>query len=270
MRTPTFVSMTTLPSRIDRIRPTIESVLHGSHVPDKVLIAIPPFSQREQRVYVLPAFLEEFGPSVEVVRCGQDWGPGTKLLGSLDALPEKSYLVIVDDDVIYKPSFLSGIIAAQSADHAASFSYYVYRTGGLWVGQGVDGFSFWKPNLAGITDFARAHIADTPYRLHDDLWISYYLATKGVQVKRVSSPNGSLVYELNIDERSLQDLSGAEWRERLERNGLRHLLRTRTMPLASRWHLAALNLAAGVTGLFMRALRKAQRIGAFRVLGKKV
>ena len=105
MRTPTFVSMTTLPSRIDRIRPTIESLLGGSHVPDKVLIALPSFSQREQRDYVVPAFLDEFGPSVEVVHCGQDWGPGTKLLGSLDALPEKSYLVLADDDVIYKPSF---------------------------------------------------------------------------------------------------------------------------------------------------------------------
>jgi hypothetical protein len=94
-------------------------------------------------------------------------GPRKKLLGSLDPLPEKSYLVLADDD------------AAQSADHAASFSYYVYRTAGLWVGQGCEGFSFWKPNLAGITDFARVHIAGTPYRLHDDLWISYFFATKG-------------------------------------------------------------------------------------------
>ena len=268
MRTPTFVSMTTLPSRIDRIRPTIESLLGGSHVPDKVLIALPSFSQREQRDYVVPAFFDEFGPSVEVVRCSQDWGPGTKLLGSLDALPEKSYLVLADDDVIYKPSFLSGLIAAQSADHAASFSYYVYRTGGLWVGQGVDGFSFWKPNLAGITDFARVHIADTPYRLHDDLWISYYLATKGVQIKRVSPPDGSLIYEKSIDDSSLQNLSGAQWRERLERDGLRHMLRTKTMPLASRWRLAVLNVTAGATSLFMRAFRKAQRT-ALRLLGKK-
>ena len=77
MRTRTFVSMTTLSSRIDRIRPTIESLLGGSHVPDKVLIALPSFSQREQRDYVVPAFLDEFGPSVEVMRCSQDWGPGT-------------------------------------------------------------------------------------------------------------------------------------------------------------------------------------------------
>ncbi len=259
MRTPTFVSMTTLPSRIDRIRPTIESLLGGSHVPEKVLIAIPPFSQREQRDYVLPAFLDEFGPSVEVVRCGQDWGPGTKLLGSLDALPEKSYLVLADDDVIYKPSFLTGLIAAQSADHAASFSYYVYRTGGLSIGQGCDGFSFWKPNLAGINDFARAHVVETPYRLHDDLWISYYLATKGVRVKMIPPPDGSLIYEKNIDDASLQHLSGAQWRERLQRKGLRHLLRTGTMPFATRWRHYALTVADHATSLWMRAFRKAQR-----------
>ena len=256
MGTPTFVSITTLPSRIDRIRPTIESLLGGSHVPDRVLIAIPPFSQREQRDYVVPAFLGEFGPSVEVVRCGQDWGPGTKLLGSLDALPEKSYLVVADDDVIYKSSFLSVLIAAQSADHSASFSYYVYRTGGLWVGQGCDGFSFWKPNLAGITDFARAHIAGTSYRLHDDLWISYYLATKGVQVKMIAPPDGSLIYEKNIDDSSLQNLSGEQWRERLQRQGLRHLLRTGTMPLATRWRLYALTVADHATSLCMRQSEK--------------
>jgi hypothetical protein len=269
MGTPTFVSMTTLPSRIDRIRPTIESLLSGSHVPDKVLLAIPPFSQREKRAYVLPAFLAEFRPSVEVVHCRQDWGPGTKLLGSLDALPEQSYLVLADDDVIYKPSFLSGLIAAQSADHTASFSYYVYRSGGLWIGQGCDGLSFWKPNLDGIADFARAHIAETPYRLHDDLWISYYLATKGVQVKMLSPPNGTLIYEQHIADSSLRHLSGTQWRERLERDGLRHLLRTRTIPLASRCRLAALNVAAGATSLGMRTVRKALRT-ALRLPGKKV
>jgi hypothetical protein len=106
-------------------------------------------------------------------------------------------------------------------------------------------------------DFARAHIADTPYRLHDDLWISYYLATKRVQIEMISPSDGSLIYEKSIDDSSLQDLSGAQWRERLERDGLRHLLRTRTMPLVSRWRLAVLNLTAGATSLFVRALRKA-------------
>jgi hypothetical protein len=251
--------MTTLPSWIDRIRPTIESLLSGSCVPDKVLIAIPSFSKREQRDYVVPGFLGDFAPSVEVVHCSQDCGPGTKLLGCLDALPEKCYLVLADDDVIYKRSFLAGLMAAQRADHAASFSYYVYRTGGLWVGQGVDGFSFWTPNLAGITGFACAHIVDTRYRLHDDLWISYYLATKGVQIGRVSPPDGSLIYENSINDCSLQDLGGAQWRERLERDGLRHMLRTKTMPLASRRRLAVLNVTAGATSLWLRAVRKTQR-----------
>lgn len=190
----------------------------------------------------------------------------SSLLGSLDALPEKSYPVLADDDVIYKPSFLSWLIAAQSVDHAASFSYYVYRTGGLSVGQGCDGFSFWKPNLACITDLARAHVAETAYRLHDELSISYCLATKGVRVKMIPPPDGSLIYEKNIDASSLQHLSGAQWRERLQRQGLRHLLRTGTMPFATRWRLYALTVAAQATNLRMWAFRKAQR-AAFRLLG---
>ena len=218
---------------------------------------------------MVPAFLDEFGPRVEVVRCGHDWGPGTKLLGSLDALPEESYLVLADDDVIYKPSFLSGLIAAQIADHAASFSYYVHFTGGLPVGQGCDGFSFWKPNLAGITDFARAHIAETPYRLHDDLWISYYLATKGVLVKMIPPPDGSFIYEQNFDDNSsLKHLSGAQGRGRLQRDGLWHLLRTGTMPLASRWRIYALSVREEATSLCERSVRKAQRI-ALRLLVNK-
>jgi hypothetical protein len=89
-----------------------------------------------------------------------------------------------------------------------------------------------------------------------------------VQIKRVLPPDGSLIYEKSIDDSSLQNQSGAQWRERLERDGLRHMLRTKTMPLASRWRLAILNVTAGATSLWLRAFRKAQR-SALQLLGRK-
>ena len=56
---PVIVSITSLPSRLARIRPCLESLLGGSRVPDKILLALSPFSAREHAPYVLPDFLKD-------------------------------------------------------------------------------------------------------------------------------------------------------------------------------------------------------------------
>ena len=221
-----IVSITSLPSRIGGIRPCLESLLAGALVPDKILIPLPLRSLREDSTYTLPEFLSapEFATSVEVVRVQQDWGPGTKLLGAIHGLTQPCYLVIADDDVAYKPSFLKGLISAQSADHAASFSYHVYPWRGLNIGQGCDGFSFWSPNLARIEPFFRKCVDGTNLRFHDDLWISFYLASRGIAVRRAEAPAG-LIYEPLYETQGLASATGEMSRRRLSTEGLRQMIR---------------------------------------------
>lgn len=241
---PVIVSITSLPSRISRIRPCLESLLSGTLVPDKILLPLPKWSDRERAPYVLPDFLKDndfAGRIVEVVDAARDWGPGTKLLGALTSIPDSCHLVVADDDVRYKPNFLDGIVSAQRRDNDTSFSYYTYNLDGLTIGQGCDGFSFYSPNLDRILPFAEKHVMGTKLFFHDDFWISFFLATKGISVEAVGgSDNGSLIYNDEfIDGGSLRFLDGSFLRDPIQREGMDRLLRDADMPASRRARLLA-------------------------------
>ncbi len=186
-RIPVMVGITTLPSRIAFMRPGLESLLNGNLAPDGILVSVPQVSVRENTAYVIPEFFQELSRTVEIVRTEQDYGSGTKLLGMLGKITQPSYIVLADDDVTYKRFFLRRLVEHQRLDHHASFSFFTYSMAGLPVGQGVDGFSFWSPNLEGIFDFYKNHIAGTDLMFHDDLWISFFLMSRGISIKSLRS-----------------------------------------------------------------------------------
>ena len=102
---PVVIGMTTLPSRISRIRPSLKSLLEGDLRPDKIIVSFPEVSIREKSTYYIPDFLldRDFcGNVIELSRSSLDFGPGNKLLGALEAHPTDCYLVVADDDVRYR------------------------------------------------------------------------------------------------------------------------------------------------------------------------
>jgi hypothetical protein len=240
---PIVISITSLPSRIGRIRPCLESLLSGSVRPDKILIPLPAYSVRQGCTYSLPDFLrsDDFcNQIIEIVPVDRDWGPGTKLIGALNAIPPACYLVLADDDVQYRRNFIEGIINAQMRDHSASYSYYTYRAGGLTVGQGCDGFSFWSPNVFDVTSFAKKHVYETNLFFHDDFWISFYLASKGIRIKSLNAlvDGTCTIYEMeNGNEDSLRFLDGPLSRDFLQRKYLKRLLREVDMPVRRRFKM---------------------------------
>jgi hypothetical protein len=230
-------------------------------MPDKIMLVLPEFSLREQAAYEVPEFLED-DPSfrrgvIEVLRTDRDWGPGTKLLGAVRALHGDSVLVIADDDVAYKPSFLAELYAAQRQEHDASFSFHTYRSNGLTIGQGCDGFSFWLPNLVGIATFAERHVAGTDLFFHDDLWISFFLKLHGIAVKSLAHRlAGGLIYDRLHNINSLNQLDGPLRRRHLDREGTKRLLREVSMPAAKRLRLQAERVYDRYVGRQFRKLRR--------------
>lgn len=77
-----IVSLSTVPDRIDNLRPTIESLLKQTRPPDEIVLAIPEFSIREQRPYVVPKYISRL-PHVRILRCRDDWGPATKFIPAI-------------------------------------------------------------------------------------------------------------------------------------------------------------------------------------------
>jgi len=102
------VTLTTLPSRIDRIDLTLKSLLRQTLRPKTIRLNVPAVSRREGRAYRVPERLLRL-QSITIVRV-DDYGPATKLIPSLrDAAPDQR-LLVVDDDRIYQPYLIEQLM----------------------------------------------------------------------------------------------------------------------------------------------------------------
>lgn len=99
-----IVSLSTLPDRIARIEPTLRCLLNQTRPPDEIVLAIPPFSLRQARAYIIPEALAAI-PRLQILHCERDWGPATKFIPAIQrelaAGRNKTLVMVLDDDRIY-------------------------------------------------------------------------------------------------------------------------------------------------------------------------
>jgi glycosyl transferase family 2 len=99
-----IASLSTVPDRINNLTPTIRSLLKQTRPPDEIVLAIPEFSVREQRPYVVPKYISRL-PRVRILRSREDWGPATKFIAAIQdelaAGRENTLIMVVDDDRLY-------------------------------------------------------------------------------------------------------------------------------------------------------------------------
>ena len=170
-----YVSITTIPQRIKNLGKSIESLLKQTRKPDKIFINIPFKYKRFNEVIndeQIPKFDDNY---VEINRC-EDYGPGTKLLGSLSKLKKNSLIILADDDNIYEDYMIEKFHYYYSLEPDNAYSFYVHPLGNFGIGQGADGFAINTNHLNGIEDFYNTIVKN--YKelfLYDDLWISYFL-----------------------------------------------------------------------------------------------
>ena len=114
-----FISFTTIPSRINNLKPIVDSLINQTKKVDKILLNIPDYSIRFKQKYEIPEFLktDKYKKHVEVVNC-KDYGPGTKLLGCstyFEKFKSKDnvYLIIIDDDRIVKNNLVENLYKNQ-------------------------------------------------------------------------------------------------------------------------------------------------------------
>ena len=118
-RADVIVTLSTIPSRIALMEPTIKSLLRQTLSPRQIVINVPEFSLREKTVYSIPPFLEALR-SVTINHC-VDRGPATKFLPVINESNPDQAIVVVDDDRIYPPRLVEELWQAASADPDAAF-----------------------------------------------------------------------------------------------------------------------------------------------------
>ncbi|HSX21138.1 MAG TPA: hypothetical protein VLG38_08475 [Gammaproteobacteria bacterium] len=197
------VSLTTTPYRVHSMRAVINFIL-AENIPLKALyVNIPYVFKRDNIEYVIPEYLLN-DKRITVLR-PNDYGPGTKLLGTLEQakLPPDAILITVDDDIIYPKNILLYLAykAKRNPNYAIGLSgmnpHYnrkgqiitdsLYGIGLKAVKRNnafvaiLEGFGSiaYRPKFFDASIFALEN-APRECRNSDDLYISFYLAKRNV------------------------------------------------------------------------------------------
>jgi len=169
-----YISLSTIPDRLNTINQSIESLINQTVKPDKIFVNIP-YEYKRFKEKVSEKDIPAFPDIVEVTRC-EDCGPGTKLLGSLNKVKKDSLLILADDDQIYENYMIETFEKFYKKDPNNAYSFYVHPLGKFGIGQGADGFAINSNSIENIDLFYQKIVKDNyELFLYDDLWISFFL-----------------------------------------------------------------------------------------------
>ena len=215
-----IASMTTLPSRIDRIHLALESVIAQTVPIEHIEVNVPYVCVRTNEPYVLPKWLEDMG-RVKIFRT-DDYGPITKVAPTLlrHKDEQQTYIWSVDDDFAYPPNQLEMLCRC----HRSSEYRILSRHGGTFDADGNVNFNFGEMEISMFEGFGTVlyppacigedfleYVQKTSKNLdcrkNDDVVLSLYFTSRGVRIylcNRPSEtepfyPSGSLPYSLEKD-----------------------------------------------------------------------
>ena len=191
------ISMTTIPSRINRLKPTITSLLDSSKRVDKIYLNIPKISCKGV-LYHIPNWLKSL-KNIEINYIEKDFGPATKLIPILRKENKKTIIIVIDDDVIYgtkmvenyiKTFYLRGKKEAltifgsniENGEICEEWPGFVSYRGGTYVSilKGHDSFLV-TPEMFSSNVF-NFDIAPKECFWVDDIWFSGWLKYNNVKI----------------------------------------------------------------------------------------
>ena len=186
-------TMTTIPSRIDLIRPVIDSVLAQTVPIQHIELNIPYHCIRTDETYHLPGWLESMD-RVQIFRT-EDYGPITKVAPTLLRYQHdpETYIWSVDDDIAYPSDHLEQLCRA----HDPTKPRILTRYGGMFQADGTAQFFFGEREVTTFVGFGgvlyppgcigedfRKYLsvtsANADCRKNDDVVLSMYFNACGV------------------------------------------------------------------------------------------
>lgn len=220
-------SLTTIPAKFDNLYLTIDSLLNQTIKATKIIINIPKqyslrFNSSIEKDKI-DKFIEKYSNNEVIINLlNNDYGPGTKLLGLfenniINFNMENTYIILVDDDNIYKEDMIENFINYKKVNINCEIgSYYCYPLMDIIIGQGADGY-FIKLNH--LNDFIKYYDVIKNYdyiNYHDDFFISYFFYLKKVNINFIQYK--SRIWESHNSIESLCDIKGKYKRENLHKN----------------------------------------------------
>ena len=197
--------MTTIPSRIKNIDEVILNIRNQTVKPNKIYLNIPHKYKRFPNEFIDEVDIENLkNKDVEITRC-QDFGPGTKIMGSVEKIKKYDCVIILDDDHIYDKHIIEIFLEAYRKERI-NYSFYLNKIFDIKMGQCADGFLINTNLLNGIEKFYDKYVKHNKNMFHDDdLWLAIYLQKeKKSKIKNLMSTffyktKKNIVYKQNLN-----------------------------------------------------------------------
>lgn len=226
-----ILSLTTIPSKFDKVHVVIDSLLKQTLKPSKIVINIPKvynfrFDSKSIPRKDIDKLRERYSENDIMINImDKDYGPVSKLMGlfnNFDKLnlreeeKEKTFIVLVDDDHMYKPYMLKYFDDNLKRNKGIEVaSYWIIDYKHVTIGQGADGFFMKYNTLSKFRDYYNI-IKDLDYvHYHDDFLISYYFLLRKQKVHYIKAPNNRPVYDIFNQIDGLKELNGKYSRDNL-------------------------------------------------------
>ncbi len=211
-----IASLSTVPDRINNLRPTIRSLLKQTRPPDEIVLAIPEFSVRERRPYVVPKYISHLA-RVRVLRCREDWGPATKFIAAIQdelaAGRENTLIMVVDDDRVYPRNALEAYLyySEQLPNAALCFRGAAMPSSFDWDdAKMIHAKDLREPRPVAVITGCGSYFVQSLWDYSgapsvafyiDDIWISAWLSRRGV--KRYVVPASAMMRSVRRQRRTV-------------------------------------------------------------------
>jgi hypothetical protein len=203
MNTNFCVTLTTIPSRLENLHKTIDSINKQTLKPNKIFLNVPIKYYRFPGLTISNNELKKFESElVKINRC-DDFGPATKIMGGLNDVLKFDCGIIIDDDHIYNDKMCE-IFIREFEKERNNYSYYIQKIFNIDMAQCADGFLINCEYLNEVNKFYNLYVKKNKNLfLDDDLWLSIYLQiikkTKIVNlIDRFTKETGEdLVYDIH-------------------------------------------------------------------------
>ena len=208
-----IISLTTIPTRINKLEPVLDSLINQDLKADIIYINIPKRYKRFKERVKIPSFItNKFSEKVKIFYLDTDYGPATKFIGSLlnPDISKKDVLIITDDDLVKLPNWTTKLMICYQSNKICCFEERKLGKEILW---GYLGYIFRKDifNIKDLLNFYEK-IKNNCY-LVDDHWLTGYCHYKkikihNIKIKRANEINDKFI----VGDDSLVRLKGEKKR----------------------------------------------------------
>ena len=169
------VSMSTIPSRIKSVYKTLDNIKKQTIQPDQIFLNIPYEYKRFKNEKINDHDLINLKRENLVINRCEDFGPGTKIMGSIENVKKYDCVIIIDDDHLYDENIFS-IFIEEFTKKKINYSFYLNKIFNIKMGQCSDGFLINSDLLIGIETFYKKYVKNnTNMFMDDDLWLAIFL-----------------------------------------------------------------------------------------------